>query len=294
MGKGRYIVAVDLGGSKIYSGLFLNGKFGEVMKFWTEADKGQKRVLDNLTEAIESAIRNTELKNIRGIGIAAPGPLDYKTGKILTTPNLPFRNFSLKKFLERRFKLEVRIDNDAKCAAVAEAKYRNAKSLIYLTLGTGTGSALIHEGKLFRGRLFATEFGHMSINFNGPRCGCGRRGCLEVYTNKNAVLRYAKELGLEQNSYEIQKKALQGFGKYKVVYKKLGEHLGIGLANIVNALDINLIVIGGGIGDAGNLVIKPAIEVMKKNLLVRRDDVKVEKAKLGNVAGLIGAAELFS
>lgn len=286
------VIAIDIGGTKIYSGIFNNNKSAKVLKFLTETDKGKKAVINNIIKSVEEIIQGKDMKGIKGIGVSAPGPLDYKTGKIITTPNLPLRDFDLKGLLEKKFGKKVRVDNDAKCAGLAEAKARGVKNLVYITLGTGVGSALIYNGEIFRGELFATEFGHHSINFDGPKCGCGRRGCLEIYCNSKALLRYAQSRGIEDDVHEIIRKAISGKRKYRKLFKEMGKYLGIGLANIVNSLDIELIVIGGGIGRAGDLIIKPAVKVMKKNLLVRKN-VKVEKAKLGEFGSLIGAAELF-
>ncbi len=290
----KNIVAVDLGGTKIYSGLFRNGKLIKVLKFWTEGEKGKARVIENIIKSIDAIINETGIKKseIRGIGVASPGPLDYKTGKIVMTPNLPISGVDLGGVLHKKFGLKIKVDNDAKLGGFAEAKARKVKNLVYLTLGTGLGSAMIYNGEVFRGDLFATEFGHHTINYSGPECGCGKNGCLEIYTNAKAVLRYAKGLGLEGDSYEIQKRALAGERDYIRVYDALGKYLGIGIANIVNSVDINLIAIGGGIGNAGDLIIKPAIAEMQNRLLVRKN-VKVEKAKLGEYASLIGAAMMF-
>jgi len=288
----EYIIGVDLGGTKIYSALFEDRKIIKILKFPTEANRGKTTVINNVVNSIKEIVGDFDLRKIKRIGIASPGPLNYKTGEIITTPNLPLRNFDLKGLLEKKFGKKVRVDNDAKCAGLAEAKARGAKNMVYITLGTGVGSALIYNGEIFRGNLYATEFGHMSINFNGPRCGCGRNGCLEAYCNSKALLRYAKERNIIESVYEIHKKAEEGKEKYKKIYGELGKYLGIGLANIVNSIDIDFIVIGGGLGSAGDLIIVPAVKEMRKNLLVKKN-VKVEKAKLGEYASLIGAAELF-
>ena len=290
----KYIIGVDLGGTKIYSGIFENGKMLKILKFWTEGNKGKKAVINNILKSIDAIIKESEISkdNIGGIGIASPGPLDYRTGNVVKTPNLPISGVNLRKIIEKEFKIKTKVDNDAKCGGFAEAKARRTSNLIYLTLGTGLGSAMIYNGEIFRGDLYATEFGHQVIDYNGFECSCGNKGCLEIYTNSNALLRYARELGLDEDGYEIHKKALAGDKRYKKVYEILGKYLGVGIANIVNSVDINLIAIGGGIGNAGDLIIKPALNEMKSRLLVRKN-VRIEKAKLGEFANLIGSAMMF-
>lgn len=288
----KYVIGVDIGGTKIYSGLFRKGKLIKVLKFRAEAGRGKKKVIENINKSVECILDGIKKSDVKGIGVASPGPLNYKTGEIITTPNLPISGVNLKKILERKFGLKTRVDNDAKCAGLAESRERKGENFIFLTLGTGLGSCMVYNGEIFRGEMFATEFGHHTINFNGPRCGCGRRGCLESYTNSSAVLRYARERGLKEDAYEIQKKALNGNEKYKKVYEELGKYLGIGIANIANSLDINIFVIGGGIGNAFNLFVKTALAEARRRVLVRRD-LKIEKSKVGEFASLIGAGYLI-
>lgn len=284
-------IGVDFGGSFIRAGLFKNRKLIRKYKRNTEVNKGKKKIIKNIIESIEK-VKGAD--KIKAIGIGSPGPVDYKTGKILNPPNIkPLWGVNLKKIIENKFKVKVRVENDANCAALAEAKIRNVKNLIFLTLGTGLGSGIILNGKIYRGEGFASEIGHHSIDFNGHKCKCGNYGCLEAYVGSVSIVRIAKAKNLRTDPYEIQERALKSERKYKEIFKEIGKYLGIGLANIANILDPELITIGGGMGKIGNLILKPAKKEMKKRLFVKGKTLKIERSRLSEDASLIGASFLI-
>ncbi len=186
------------------------------------------------------------------------------------------------------------LENDANCMALGESTFgygKNIKNLVCVTLGTGVGAGIVINNKIYTGRSNAGELGHITIDINGYKCKCGRRGCLEEYVSARGIKRTAKKLGINKNILEIYEMAKLGSIKAKKVYETTGTYLGIGLSTLVKLLDPDLIVIGGGISNAGDLILKPAVKEMKKRTFFRTPSVKI--AKLKDNAGAIGAACLF-
>ncbi len=273
------MLGIDVGGFKILWVLVKNKK---IVKKEIEVWKKKSLIffLNKLKEIIE---KNEEKR----IGIGIPGLV--KEGKIISCPNLPFLdNFNLKKFLEKKFKVKVLIENDANCFAFGEYQ-RWKKDLIAITLGTGVGGGIIIDGKVYKGKAFAGEVGHMSIKFNGRKCKCGNRGCLEEYISIRAFERESlKAFGKKLSPLEILKLAKNGNKKAIQIFNKIGKFLGIGLANLSNIFDPQLIVIGGGISKAGKFLIKPAKEELKKRCIHRIPRIVLGKEE----SGALGAALL--
>lgn len=288
----KYAVGIDFGGTKIAIGL-VNLK-GKVIKKIKISSKGKRSsVIEEMFNSIESVLIGIDKKDVLGIGIGAPGPLDYKKGVLLNLVNLPeWRNVTIKEIVQSRFGLNVRLDNDANCAALGEAIFgagKNERNLVCLTLGTGLGGGIIFDKKIYHGIGNAGEIGHMSIVKNGLRCNCGSRGCLEEYVSIRGVKREGKKaLGKILDPLDLTKLAEGGNKKAVEAYAKVGRCLGAGLANVVNILNPDIIVICGGVAGAGNFILKPAIEEMKKRALSQ--PCKIVRSKLGEDTGLIGAA----
>lgn len=279
------IIGIDLGGTNIKTALVsLDGKIIKKCEIPTQAKKGIKTVINNII----SAIKKVKSGSVVGIGIGSPGPLDYKKGIITTPVNLPFRNTPLKKIIQNKFKLPTFLDNDANCFAFAEAVFGQGKkyeNIVGITLGTGVGSGIVINKKIYHGRSNAAELGHTTINYGGPKSRCGNNGCIETHVSARGIT----ALYNSSNPYEIYKLALKGNKKAIETYKKMGYYLGIGLANIIYALDPDIIIIGGKISNAWKFFSKTMNETVKKRYFGKPP--KIIKSELKE-AGILGAAAL--
>ncbi len=292
------IIGIDIGATKIAFGLirFQDSDFRIQDYVKVKTPKHKEKVIRVIAENIKRLFT----QEVKGIGIGMPGPIDYKRGIVSFTANLSgdWKNLDLKKPLEKEFKVPVVFDNDANCFALAESRFGAAKGLKYvvgLTLGTGFGSGVIIDGEIYHGAGFASEIGHMTVDLDGSKCGCGNRGCLEVYVSGPAISRrYKKLTGVKKTPIEIEKesysKNIKSNPALKVI-QETGKYLGIGLANVCNILNPEMVVLGGGVAKTKTLY-KPAICEMKKRALPQMRKTPVVQSKLGDKAGLIGAALL--
>ncbi len=280
------LIGVDFGGTGIQAGLVEDEKRVKKVNVPTEADGGKGKVIENILNAIEEVFD----EKVKGIGIGCPGPADYEKGIILNSPNIPLNGVNLKEIVEKKFKKPVRMDNDANCMILGEALYgagKGKKVVIGLTLGTGVGGAIIIDGKVFHGRGNAGELGHTTICYNGMKSKCcGNDGCLENYISGANVKRrtgmmpaYFCEQAKEGNEQAIR------------FWKDQGKYLGIAIANFVDILDPDVVVIGGTISNAWEFFY-PALEKELKKRVLSKNDVKITRAELKD-AGVIGAAHLF-
>lgn len=287
------IIGIDLGGSKIAAALAdQRGKIITDVNIPTEARKGQRAVIDNVIKAVDTLMSGRK-KKVDRLGIGVPGPILYQTGIVIEPPNLPgWKKVNLKKILEKRFKLPVQLDNDANCAALAEAKFgagRSARDFIYVTVSTGIGGGIIINRQLYRGAIGAAgEFGHMIIDPNGPVCGCGNFGCFEALASGTAI---KKRAGMDAISVELA--ARQGDEKALQVVRETAHYLAIGFANLVNLFNPELIVVGGGVSKMRELLFTPIREEFRKYALtLPAKNVKIVRAKLGDEVGVLGAIAL--
>ncbi|UZE93731.1 MAG: ROK family protein [Candidatus Pacearchaeota archaeon] len=299
-----YVIALDVGGTKIAGALIQNNKIIKKIKFSTKAKKGKKFVIKRIFSIISLLLEGLNKKNILGTALGMPGPLDSEKGIVFQPPNLPgWKNVPIKRIIEKKFKLKTRIENDTNCAALAESHFFHCENLICLSLGTGVGSGIIIDGKIYHGQGTAGELGHMAIDLNGPKCHCGNHGCLEEFVSARGIARVAKEESfkfslepqkLQYQLIKLQQQAKKGNKKSIALYSEVGKYLGVGLANIINIFNPEMIVINGGISKAGNLLLKPAIKEMKKrSFKVSQKGVKIVISKLQENAGLLGAASLI-
>jgi len=287
------IVGIDLGGSKI-AGVLASptGKVLMDVHIPTEAKKGKKRVIDNIKKAIHT-LKESRKVSIRAIGIGAPGPILYEKGIVVEAPNLPgWKRVHLKEILEKEFRVPVFVDNDANCAALAEAWFgagKFAKHFLYMTVSTGIGGGIIINKQLYRGATgSAGEFGHMTIDVNGPKCGCGKYGHLEALASGTALKR---KTGIDAISLELA--ARQGDKKAKAAIAEIAHYLAIGVADLVDVFNPEMIIIGGGLSNMRELLIDPIKKEFKKHALtLPAKSVKIVRAKLGTQAGMLGAAAL--
>lgn len=298
----KFIIGIDLGGTNLKVAL-LDLKYRVKYKEVLSTKKFAK--LDSLISAIIASvnkiIQDKKLKkiNILGLGVGLPGPINVKKGIVHFFPNIPgWEKINLKNILERKLKLPVFLDNDANLMSLAEYKLGAAKdsqNAVCLTLGTGVGGGVIINRTLYRGLSFAAgEIGHIPLNEIGPRCNCGGSACLETYIGNNRILKVAKRLFRRHISLEELSRLANKKNKKAInLWLEVGRHLGIALSGIVNFLNPDIIVIGGGVAGAGKILFdKVRRTILERAMPVQARYVKVLKAKLGNDAGLIGAAIL--
>ena len=250
---------------------------------------------------------------LTGVGIGSPGPIDVERGFVYFFPNIPgWKNTPLKKILEKKLKLKVCVDNDASAMALGEYRFgagRGSKNMIALTLGTGVGGGIVLNGKLFHGSTFsAAEIGHVKINEEGPLCGCGAHGCVETYVGNGYFVREIQKRldagaqsilkkwlreGKELTPLLVQEGARAGDLFSKNRWEETGAHLGSALAGLVDVLNPDRIVIGGGIALGGEMILGPVRRaIAKKAFPIAARSAKVLPAGLGADGGIIGAAAL--
>lgn len=298
----KFIIAIDLGGTNLRIALIDQGYRIKDKKTQSTPRLVKKDILiQTIIDAINKIIENNNLNktNILGVGLGLPGPIDAKRGIVHFLPNIPgWKEVNLKKILEARLKLPVFLDNDANLMTLAEFSQgaaRGRKNAVCLTLGTGVGGGIIIDAGLYRGSNFAAgEIGHIPINEEGPRCNCAGRGCLEAYIGNNRIIKAAKKLFRRNVSLEdLSQMAKRGNKKALRLWSQVGRHLGAALTGVVNFLNPEVIVIGGGVANAGKILFTQVKETISSRAMpVQARGVKVLKAKLGNRAGLLGAAIL--
>jgi len=290
-------IGIDIGGTNI-KGVLMNGNKVVVRKkISTKSKSNKKIILTQLFECINYLIKRAG--RIRGIGVGVAGPIDFKNKKILNPPNVTaFKNLHLGEIIKDKFSIETVINNDVNYLTLAEAILGAAKGknfVIGLGLGTGVGGGIVLNEKIFHGANgSAGEIGHMIIFDDGRQCHCGSKGCLEAYVNEKGIRETTKEIfGKEIDSITLFEMAKKGNKKAIKVWQITGQCLGIGLANLVNIMNPDIIVIGGGIANVGGLLLRPAGKEMKKNILSPlAKNTSIVKAKLGEYAGAIGAGLL--
>ncbi|MGD9891781.1 MAG: ROK family protein [Dehalococcoidia bacterium] len=307
--------AVDLGGTKIYS-VVSDRECAPLADDYrpTEVERGADAVIGRIAESINAAATavTTGDRRLAAIGVAAPGPIDVERGLILHAPNLPgWRNVPLGGRLSAIFGCPAVLENDANAAGLGEFLFgagRGARHMIYLTVSTGIGAGLILDGQLYRGASGAAgELGHVVVDETGPLCGCGRRGCLEVFASGTAIAaraaeaivagrptsiaRYAGRNGVAAE--HVAQAAADGDPVARAIIGRAAHALGLGLADIVNIFNPDLIVIGGGTAQIGPPLLDPAMETMRANAFAGPvAHVRVVPAALGGRAAAMGALAL--
>lgn len=305
----KYVVGVDLGGTKIYTALVdLEGNIINEVSVKTEAHKGEESVLDKILKTIDTVLEGIDINEVKSIGIGSPGPLDVEKGLIVYTPNLPFKNFNLVKPIKDKYNIDTYLDNDANAATLGEFMFgagKNTKNMVYMTVSTGIGGGAILNGDLFRGSTSnALEIGHITVMNGGPRCGCGNTGCAEALASGTAIMKRAREAVEskaettlrdyeEVTAKEVFQEAEKGDKVSKDILNNALSYLGITVANVANTFDPDMIIIGGGVGGAGRIVFDKINEEMDRRALrTIYNNCKIEKAMLGGKAGVLGAAAL--
>jgi glucokinase len=307
------IFVADLGGTHLRTATVDQcGKIQHRFKQSTPRSDDPAEIVSALLRAVKECERQlvgTEA-TISGVSVAVPGTVDFDEGVVLTAPNVPSLNdFGLGAALTRHLKWPAIIENDANAAAAGEmwqGAGRGYRHLICVTLGTGVGGGIILDGKLWRGADgSAGEIGHVAVDpFAGVPCSCGSSGCLEVYASATAIVRMAREagpkypdsklqLGEGLTSEKIYQAGLLGDELALEVLRRMGTYLGVGLATLVNLLNPEIIVIGGGVSYGWDLFEKQMNqEVRERAFPIPAESVKITRAECGDDAGLLGAAHL--
>lgn len=312
----KYKIGVDVGGTNVKIALI--DKEGNIVysnTVPTRAEMGYEYTISNIKQAIYDLMKETKTSKdvIEGIGFGFPGQVDCDNGIVRIAPNIPgWVNVPIASIIEEEFGITTKIDNDVRCAALGELNFgagKGCKNLICITVGTGIGSGLIVNGKLVRGASNAAgEIGHIKLQIHdGPICGCGDSGCLEALASGPSIVAMAEEYikggkstkyrelaNPEITPYVVAEAAKQGDNVAKKIYEIIGEYIGVGLSSVVNLLNPEKIVIGGGVADAGDLLFEPIIRTIKHRAMpIQGSAVEVVKAELGNTAGVIGASLLI-
>ena len=306
----RAVVGIDLGGTTTKAALVSDGyELLSRTAVPTEL-RSQAALLDSIERVVEQVAGET---TPAAVGFGLPSQIDQRHGRVLDSTNVPLEEVDFKAEMGRRLGLPVTIDNDANAACLAEARIgaaRDAQHVVMLTLGTGVGGGLLLDGELYRGSYgTAGELGHMSIDEDGPPCQghCTNRGCLEVLCSATGILAAANAIaddrphgtlaaargsGIDLDAHFVIEQARAGSVEARDVFGIVGRHLGVGIANYVNIFNPELVVIGGGIIAAGEILLEPARREYEKRVLRASASAKVVAAQLGNDAGVIGAAAL--
>jgi glucokinase len=308
--------AIDIGGTKLAVGV-TDGE-GRVLaqtRDRTDVALGPEGVCARLVEMLEEARRKTgDRLPLKAVGIGCGGPLDRRSGIIITVPNLPgWDGFRLRGYFEDRLNLPVVLDNDANAAGLAEALFgagRGLSHVCYFTISTGIGGGIVVDGRLYRGATeLAAEFGHQVILPDGPRCACGKWGCLEALASGPSIARRAREkLAAGATSLvwdlaegdpslvtaeRLAEAARRGDPLARELWEETGYYLGIGMANVINILNPSVIVAGGGVSAAGDLLLEPARRAAKeRGMIPLTDACEILPAALGPEVGIVGAAAL--
>jgi glucokinase len=311
----KLVLGVDIGGTKVAVGL-VNSR-GQIvhagrapMMARGSAEEGLRAVLT----AMDGAMPHARAARVRAIGVCAPGWVESERGVLLSATNLPcWRNFPLAQKIEKHYGLPTRLTNDASAAALAEAIWgagAKYESIFYVSLGTGIGTAMVREGEIYHGRAGGScEGGHMTINLNGPLCGCGKRGCVEAYASGSAISTRARRL-LRQMRYStsqilkmaggnisnvtaetVSKAARSGDQLAMQILQEAADHLAIWLGNIIDLLEPEVIIVGGGIGRVTTSYrtrMRRTLETWAINPGAQR--VPILNARYGSQSALAGAA----
>ena len=297
----NYSIGVDLGGTNLRAAAVdSTGKMLDKFATTTDLKAGRNAVLSDMVKAIETLRSRMEGQVLAGVGIGVPGFILIEKGFIVGANNLPeFDNYPVRDEIERRLGTRVILENDANAAALGEkwmGAGRKVDDLVLLTIGTGVGGGIIMGGRVLHGHVgMAGELGHMTVVPNGNPCGCGNTGCLEKHASATSISVMARLVGLgpDLTSQDVYNLAMDGNEKAKLVFRSTGEALGVALASLINIFNFPLYLLSGGPLPAWDFF-APAMlaEVERRSFTYRNSPTRIERAALGNEAGLYGAAYL--
>ena len=316
----RFVLGIDIGGTNLVVGSVAeDGSVLHAMQSEpTHAEAGATSVLDRLVALAERVIAQTRREipgaEIIGVGTGAPGPLDTKSGIVLLTPNLGWVNMPLRQIIHDRLGLPATLDNDANCAVLGEwwvGAARGARNAIGITIGTGIGGGLVLEGKLYHGASdVAGEIGHTTIETEGRRCKCGNYGCLEAYASgPNIAMRAVEELEAgavsslpvmvggdlkKITAQTVYEAAHQGDELALEIVNDTAKFLGVGIANLLNVFNPEVVVVCGGVTLAGDHLFVPLRrEIARRAFKPAVQACRIVPGELINTAGVYGAARVF-
>lgn len=312
----KYYVGIDLGGTNIVAGVVdENYNIVATAKTKTNCPRAEKDIADDMAKMALEAVKNANLTidDIEWIGVGTPGIANSETGIIEYSNNLGFNNTPMVKYIQETIDKPVFIENDANAAAYGEyvaGAAKGAKNAVCITLGTGVGAGVVIDGKIYSGSNFAgAEIGHTVIEVDGAECSCGRKGCFEAYSSATGLIRMTKE-AIAENPDCIMAKMAEEKGKVtartsfdamragdsiaKAVVDKYIKYLAAGITNTINIFQPDILCIGGGVCNEGDPLLLPVKEIVKKEVYTRNSpkNAEIVIAKLGNDAGIIGAAFL--
>jgi predicted NBD/HSP70 family sugar kinase len=282
-------IGIDVGGTNVKAGV-VSERYGliELLQEPTQTVR-EAQLIEQITTIVEKFRKK---HNIKGVGIGIAGLVNHEKGTIIKSPHLPLKQTPLKKILEKRLGISVVIDNDVNASGLGERFFgagRNALNFIYLTIGTGIGGAIFVKGELYRGATgFAGELGHMIVDLNGPFCDCNAQGCLEALASGTTL---EKITGLAGS--EVAARAEAGSKRARDALRFIGKHLGVGIANVINIFDPELVLLGGKVVKADKFILDSAMEEIKRRTFgYNYRNVRIEITSLRDKAGPLGAATM--
>ena len=312
----KYSVGIDLGGTKILIAL-VNKQTGEILhhvKKKTKKQKGPENIMKKMIEGIEELLEESRIsvEEISSIGVGAAGQIDRKNGILIGAPNLDCFNLNIKNILEKHFNLPVYLGNDVEIAAIGEMKFgsgKGCKDFVCIFVGTGVGSCIVKNGAIIYGATgTAGEIGHIIVDLNGRQCACGAHGCLEAYASRSAIetriegalkkgrkscIQDYLEPGKSITSSMIQKSIEREDELVLQCVTEASEYLSGGIASIINFINPELVILGGGLIEAVDYFYQKTIKKTKsKSLPIPAEKIKFTKAMLGDYSGATGAAFL--
>jgi len=315
--KSEYVVGVDIGGTKIYCGVFNSAlECLGTARVSTKAQRGPEAVIERIVRCVRDAVDECDLnfEQVKGVGVGAPGAVDTEAGRVIFAPNLDWKDVPLKKLLEKQLDAPVYLENDCNICTLGvyetELK-RKAKNVVGIFLGTGIGAGLILNGEIYSGfNRTAGEVGHMILEVSGPKCGCGNTGCFEALASRTALFRKIQVavkggqktvltdmLGpdLEDlRSGDLRKAIRRGDKFVDHIVEEAAEYTGIAVANVINLINPEVVVLGGGIIEALEdemmaIIVETAMEYA---LSGTAKGIEIMASKLGDEAGITGGAVL--
>lgn len=310
-----FYVGIDLGGTNIAAGLVdESGKLIAKKSVPTGAERSAEEVIKDMAMVAIAVVEENgySMDDVASVGIGSPGSVDKENGELVYANNLPFSHTPMRAEMQKYINKPIFIDNDANCAAWAEAMAGGTKGIqdsVAITLGTGVGGGIVINGKLYSGFNFiGGELGHMVIHVDGEPCSCGRKGCWEAYASATALIRQTKaaaEANKDSKMWDFYEKegkfsgrtafsaAREGDKAAQEVVDNYVKYVGCGLANIINIFQPEVIVVGGGVANEGDALLNPVREYVKNETYAKDiKECRIERAFLGNDAGIIGAALL--
>lgn len=307
-------LGIDLGGTKILAALVTReGRIVSQDYIPTKAKSGPEAVIERMLQVTNRVVKlgGVKISDLAGTSLAIAGLIDTCRGIVTTSPNLPgWKDIPLRDEIAHKLGIATYLVNDADAAALGENQFgagQGTKHMVYITVSTGIGGGIIINGELYSGANgCAGEFGHMTIDPDGPECACGRKGCWEALASGSAVAREAKrrlKTGKESLLNRLAPRAIsakmvgeaanKGDRLALDVITTAGQYLGIGLANIINIFNPEMIVIGGGVSNLGELLLNPAREVVRQRAFdLPLSTVRIMRSQIGAAAGALGAAAL--